>query len=393
MNIDTTAIRDIAYPEVASKMVNPAAFSKYKRFMGDWMNRYQKQLYANIPNKMIFYTYDDINKWFAATGIDKKKILEGIKGTYFYKIAAFNPRYAKDESTIAILCLVRYYMLEKKQAELNLALLNLAFSGKFYPSIFYKAFKYDPAEHIMDYVVNHMLNNKFDIVKYGNVIGAVKSVTNTWFETYQDKLTSFTDDEIRLLVQQLHNRIDSFMQNIAKLFYEAYENKDSYITYDSDDVSEDNYHLADNDSFKINRIVENSMTELCTKSIDFVNCKRASNPMVKFEELKSILDSLLNNKDNLPLLKEFITLMVSLYFQQSKYKDVTDISFISFSIKPTPNTKNPYVIRKKELMDIILINNAENFKRRRSRLATESAYYRAFNAYIALMIKKANSKS
>ena len=33
------------------------------------------------------------------------------------------------------------------------------------------------------------------------------------------------------------------MNNIASLYYEAYENKE-YITYDSDDLSEDNYHLA-----------------------------------------------------------------------------------------------------------------------------------------------------
>ena len=391
MDITTKSILQVCYPEVASKMSLSAAFARYKKFMGEFVNRNQKQLYANIPNKMIYYTYDDIAKWFAATGVDKKVILDGIKGTYFYKIAAFNPRYAKDESTIAILCLVRYFMLEKKQDGLNLALLNLAFSGKFYSSLFYKAFKYDPAEYVMDYVVNHMLNNKFDIVKYGNVIGAVRSITNTWFETYQKQLVSFTDDEIRLLVQQLHNRIDSFIQNIAKLFYEAYENKDSYITYDSDDISEDNYHLADNDSFKINSVVENAMTELTTKSIDFVNCKRASNSMVKFDELKAILDSLFNNKANIPLLKEYLTLMVSIYFRQSKYKDVKDISFISFSIKPSPNTKDPYILRKKELLDLMLINNAENFKRRRSRVATESAYYRAFNAYLALMIKKANS--
>ena len=82
--------------------------------------------------------------------------------------------------------------------------------------------------------------------------------------------------------------------------------------------------------------------------------------------------------------------MVALYFQDSKTKNINDISFISFSIKPVPNKHNKYVLRKKELIDLILINNAENFARRRSRAATESAYYRAFNAYMALIIQKAN---
>ena len=130
--------------------------------------------------------------------------------------------------------------------------------------------------------------------------------------------------------------------------------------------------------------------EITARNVDIINCRRSANNMVKFDELKAIIDSIVANTTNIPLIKEYITLLVSLYFNDSKSKDITDIAFISYSIKPAPNTHNKYVLRKKELMDLILINNAENFARRRSRAATESAYYRAFNAYIALMVQKAN---
>ena len=391
MNIETTGILRIAYPEVQSKFSNSSNLNKYKRFMAEFISKRQKQLYANIPNQMILYSYDDINKWFAASGVDKTVIKVAIKDTYYAKVPAFNPSYAKDESTIALLCMVRYFHLHKMEKELNLALLNMAFSGKFYPSIFYRSFKYEPADYVMDYVVNHMLSNKYDIIRYGNVIGAVKSSVETWYNTYKDRFASFNDNDVCYLLQQLHNRIGSFIINIAELYYEAYENKDSYITYDSDNVSEDDYHLADNDSFKINRIVDNTMTELCSKNIDFINCRRAANSMVRFEELKSILDCLLGKNENLPLIREYVTLMVSTYFQQAKFKDVKDIAFISYSIKAQPNSRDKYILRKRELIDQILINNAEDFQRRRNRAATESSYYRAFNAYMALMIKKANS--
>ena len=391
MNIETTGILRIAYPEVESKFSNSGNLNKYKRFMAEFISKRQKQLYANIPNQMILYSYDDINKWFAVSGVDKTVIKVAIKDTYYAKVPAFNPSYAKDESTIALLCMVRYFHLHKMEKELNLALLNMAFSGKFYPSIFYRSFKYEPADYVMDYVVNHMLSNKYDIIRYGNVIGAVKSSVETWYNTYKDRFASFNDNDVCYLLQQLHNRIGSFIINIAELYYEAYENKDSYITYDSDNVSEDDYHLADNDSFKINRIVDNTMTELCSKNIDFINCRRAANSMVRFEELKSILDCLLGKNENLPLIREYVTLMVSTYFQQAKFKDVKDIAFISYSIKAQPNSRDKYILRKRELIDQILINNAEDFQRRRNRAATESSYYRAFNAYMALMIKKANS--
>ena len=89
-------------------------------------------------------------------------------------------------------------------------------------------------------------------------------------------------------------------------------------------------------------------------------------------------------------MREYITLLIALYFQNNTSKDVRDLSFISYSIKVTPNSKNKYVLRKKELLDLILLNNSEHFARRRSRAATESAYYRAINAYFALTIQKAN---
>lgn len=387
---DTTSIRDNGYPEVERALKNPSNIAKYKKFMSEFLSKYQTLLYANAPIKQTYYTHDDMTRWFAATGIDRKVIKESIKGTYFFKMTAFNPNYAKDESTIALLCMVRYFRQKKMVPELNLAIINMAFSGKFYPSVFYKSFRYPPAQHVMEYVINQLLNNKYDIIKHGNVIGAVKSIATTWNESYDDRFGTFTDEDCAYLVQQLHNRIDSFIHNIAVIYYQANENKDAFITYDSDDVSEDNYHLADNDSFKINRIVENTLTELTTKPIDDITCRRSSNENVKMGELKAILENLLSDNKNMPLLREFIMLMVAIYFQQAKFKTVTDIAFISFSIRPTPNSKDKYVMRKKELMDMILLNNSENFQRRRSRAATESAYYRAINAYIALIIQKAN---
>ena len=180
------------------------------------------------------------------------------------------------------------------------------------------------------------------------------------------------------------------MYNIATIYYKAYQDKNIYIAYDTDDVSDDNYHIADNDAFKAQRALDNALSYMANKGIDYPSCKVSCNESIKFDELKSILENIFANKENEPLIKEYITIMISLYFRDSKAKDIRDISFISYSIKPTPNSKDKYVIKKKELLDKILVNNSENFTRRRSRLATESAYYRAINAYFSLITQKAN---
>ena len=390
MNTDTTAILDIAYKEVEQKLSNSSNINKYKQFIGKYIQKKQKELYSYMPSKQIYYSNEDVDNFFKATNIDKKIIKEAIKETYYYKVPNFNPSYAKDESTVALLCVVRYFYKNKMNKELDISEINMAFSGKMYASVFYKSFRFEPAEYVMDYVINNMLSNKYDIIKYGNVINAVKSVTTTWVQAYPDRFNSFTDEDCTYLIQQLRNRINSFMYNIATIYYKAYQDKNIYIAYDTDDVSDDNYHIADNDAFKAQRALDNALSYMANKGIDYPSCKVSCNESIKFDELKSILENIFANKDNEPLIKEYITIMISLYFRDSKTKDIRDISFISYSIKPTPNSKDKYVIKKKELLDKILVNNSENFTRRRSRLATESAYYRAINAYFSLIVQKAN---
>lgn len=390
MNTDTTAILDIAYKEVEQKLSNSSNVNKYKQFIGKYIQKKQKELYSYMPSKQIYYSNEDVDNFFKATNIDKKIIKEAIKETYYYKVPNFNPSYAKDESTVALLCVVRYFYKNKMNKELDISEINMAFSGKMYASVFYKSFRFEPAEYVMDYVINNMLSNKYDIIKYGNVINAVKSVTTTWVQAYPDRFNSFTDEDCTYLIQQLRNRINSFMYNIATIYYKAYQDKNIYIAYDTDDVSDDNYHIADNDAFKAQRALDNALSYMANKGIDYPSCKVSCNESIKFDELKSILENIFANKDNEPLIKEYITIMISLYFRDSKTKDIRDISFISYSIKPTPNSKDKYVIKKKELLDKILVNNSENFTRRRSRLATESAYYRAINAYFSLIVQKAN---
>ena len=389
---DTTAILSIAYPEVEKNI--KSNLNKYKNYLSKFINSRSEQLYSNMPTKQIYFTQDDYNEFFKSTNINQSIIKDAISKTYYADIPNFNPRYAKDECTIALLCLVRYFKLKNMKKELDLALINLAFSGKYYPSIFYGSFPVAlPQEHIMEYVITHMCTNKFDIVREGTVIGAVKSICETWMKSYESRFKDFHDDDVVYLIQQLHNRIKSFIINLAELYYKAYENKD-YITYDSDDVSEDNYHLADSDSFKMQRSVESTMNYMNTHGIDYRLCKMSSNNLIKNEELKSIIENILANNTNVLMVRELITLMIVCYFtycdNKNKIKDVRDLEFISYSIKAKPNSKDQYIVKQKQIVDQLLINNAEHFNRRKNRKETYNAYVRSINSYFSLLIQEAN---
>lgn len=386
---DTKAILTEAYPAIEAVLKKNT--NKYKKYLSEYINRNSDILYSNIPSKQLYFSQTDCDNYFKSIDINPNIIKNAISHTYYHEIGNFNPRYAKDETTIALICTVRYYLLHNMKKELELALINIAFSGKYYPSIWYASFPVSaPSEHVMEYAITHLATNKFDIVREGSVIGAVKSIANTWVESYKSRFKDFHDDDVVYVVQQLHNRLRSFMNNIAELYYDTYENKDAYITYDSDDISEDNYHMADSDSLLIDRYVNTTINYINSHGLNYKICKLASNDLVKFDELKGIIDMLTRDNKNVFLIKEYITLMISIYYMDTGKKNINDIDFISYSISPKPNSKNTYHLRLKELSEKMLINNAANFSRRRSRSATESAYFRAFNAYFALLIQEAN---
>ena len=153
---DTKSILNIAYPEVEKKIKNN--LSKYKSYLSRFINNRSTLLYSNMPSQQIYFSQTDVDDFFKSTGIDIGIIKQAIQGTYYYSIANFNPRYAKDECTVAMLCIIRYFGLKNMKKELELAMINMAFSGKYYPSIWYGSFPVSaPNEHIMEYIVTNVL--------------------------------------------------------------------------------------------------------------------------------------------------------------------------------------------------------------------------------------------
>ena len=83
--------------------------------------------------------------------------------------------------------------------------------------------------------------------------------------------------------------------------------------------------------------------------------------------------------------KEFINLTKS-----KEEKDIKDIDFITFSITPKPNSKNPGVLRQKEIIESFLSENSPAYRKRRSREATKNSYHKSILTYFVLLIHNAN---
>lgn len=387
----TSAVLEELYPIVKKTM--DANINKYKKVIGNFVERRSSELYAIAPYTRIYFGSSDEQEMYQALDVNPKTIKEILTKTYYWSIPRLNPAAAKDEFTIMILTIVRYFFMNKMEKELDMAITYLAFSGKFYPSIHYGSFpKVQPSEypHIMNYVINNMLSEKYDIRKYGSVIGAIRSICKTWITSYEDKIKEYSDEDIKDLIQQLHTRIKSFMKNIAAMYYKAYEDKDKYMTYDNDNLSDDNYHLADSDSYKAERIIEQTINYINSTSTNMSICKAASDGNVRVDEVRAIIDTILSDTTNMADVKELIRLIVYTYFAQSSTKDIQDVSFITFTIAPKPNSKNKDILRQKEIVENWLETNSAGYRKRKGRLSTKNSYNRAIFMYFTLVIVIAN---
>lgn len=379
------------YPLVSSKLSKNV--NKFKKAISDSFNRRALSLHDTCPCDRLTFGLEDMTEMYRALQITENDIRKPLSNTYYYSQSNFNPAAAKDEFTVMILTAVRYFHINKKEKEAEVTAMYLAFSGKFYPSIHYGSFpKFPPSEyrHVMEFVVNNRLNDRFDLKSQGSVFKAVQSICKTWLATYEDKIKRFEDEDVVYLIQQLHDRIKSFMKNIASIYYEVYARRDQYLVYDSDNMSDDNFRIADNDSLRIERIVENTMNYINANSINYRLCKMSSDTNVRTDEIKSIIETILNDPNNIPMAKELCRCIVTEYFLNSKTKDIHDLNFISFSITPKPNSKSTNVTRQKEIVEEWLNENSPAYRRRRSRLATKSSYHKSVITYFTLTIAESN---
>lgn len=394
-NFNTDAVLKEIYPLVEKALSKNLI--KWKMMLSRFIEKRSEMLFDTVPCDRIYYSKYDIDDLFDSLGLDIKEINKYLHDTYYWDINPFKPGQAKDETTIIVLCVVRYFMLKKDMKNLDLAMVYQSFSGKYYPSIHYGSFptvapsKY---RHIMEYVLNNKMSDKYDLKSKGSIIAAIRSINQTWYDTYKDMLKDFDDEDVTYMIQQLHNRIKSFIRNIATLYYEAYENKE-YIAYEKDNLPGDegnnkDFRLTTNDSFRLQQAVENTLNRMNTTRVDYRICKMCADANIRTEEIRSLFESILQSKDNASKVKELVTLLIATYMRANPGKEISSVMFYKYTTQAKPNTKDESLSRIKELVDEMLEDNSISYRKRKKRVATKLSYQKAFLTYFALTIIEAN---
>ena len=390
MKVTRVAVNKI-YPVVEASLSKSANVTAYKKNIENFIKARSTDLYDTVPMRRIPFLQDDIDDFFRAVKIDKNQITDFLSQTYYWNMN-FNPRAAKDEFTMTMMMVIRFFILKNRSKDAEISAIYLAFSGKFYPSIHSQKWKIAPEQYryVMEYVLNNVLTMKYDLKREGSVFGAVRSICMTWLNTYRSKFRNPDDEDVADMIQQLHGRIKSFLGNIASAYYDAYAKKDVWFTYSSDSNDQETYRVADSDSLLAERCVENAMNMIASRQVNYRLCRYASDKNVKTDEIKSIIESIQEDSDNLPLIRELYQLIVAEYFNESKDKDVSSYDFIAKTIVAKPNTKNKNILRQKQIIEDFLNENSPSYRKRKSREATRSSYHRSILTYYVLVMNEAN---
>ena len=386
---DSNVIIKKLYPFV-SEAISKHNTSFIKNINNFFTTRHE-EVFAIAPYDRILYNQTDIDNLFKSLSMKEIDVKIFLEDTFFWNLN-LHPSCIKEPYVELLLCAIIHYLKNNKRKEALFVASYLGFSGKFYASNHYKFFPTTPPskyKSVMDYVVNNMLTDKYDLKKTGSIYGTIQSICNTWINTYEKNLkdNSLSDDEIRLLIQQLYDRIKSFLKNIAKLYYEAWENR-NYLNYETDYEDEETFRLTNNDAVIAAKLTEKAVNYLVSNYVSLEICDKCKDSNVKALEIKDIMESILFDKDNLVNIKKVVNIIICDFMYNYPGKSVSSVDFVASTIKPKPNTKNKQEIELKEIITGWLDEKSPNYRKRKSRLATANSYYKSVLMYFALVINK-----
>lgn len=386
----TYAIVTNVYPLVAKSL--DKNLKKFMNAIAVFMNRNSKTIYETAPYDIIYYKKSDIQSLFDSVELTEKQIENAMEECFYWKLP-YKPEAAKEPYVLLCMTAIRYFLINKKQKEAEITTIYLAFSGKFYASWFSVFFNTAPPSKnraVMDFVVNNMLTDKSDLKSEGSLFGAIRKMCITWLGTYGDELCEKVDDDrVGKIIQQLRERERSLIGNIAKLFFDAHENK-NYLNYETDNlVDGTEFRLADNDALKAARYTENTINYMVSNSVSLQVCNKCKDENIKATEVKDIMETILSNKENLADMQRVINILICDFMRNNPGKSIGSVDFIANSLKMKPNSKDKYVVEMKAIITRWLDENSDNYRRRKSRPATATSYYKAVLMYIVLTISAA----
>lgn len=287
---------------------------------------------------------------------------------------------------------IRELELAKKHKEKEAIIIYLTLA--MYSSVHFKFFpKGEPNANIMAYTINN-LSNKYLLKQEGVLFKAIYKTAMKSHETYKDDLIKGEDGDLALYVNNLRIRLDNLIKNVAVLFYQNHK-EGNYLNREKDNYDEEEYHIADNSSFAINRIADAATMRFVSRGVDHALAKKvAQMNNVSINAVRNALNDLQDNKSD--DIKVLFTNILELYLSDGSntVESIRGLNFIIFcmNIYSKSNTNDDAIIKIKDLLDNWLKECSPQY-RNTERIATLSSYRKAIFTYFVFLLSEVSKSS
>lgn len=377
VNVLTTKL----YPIVYSNMQNKNVERELLINIGKYFDRNSDVLYDTGCTNKLFFLDDDKEVIYKACNCTKSEIKDIIKESNYIKDTW---KILNEPLNTAFVLLIRYYTI-KKDSEKMLNVL-LFYSCYFYSSLYFKYLPYGANKAVMDYTIN-TLSKKFKIKQYGNLFETIRNTVLTSHETYEDRLIRGEDGDYAMYVSALKVRLNDLLKNIKNEYTKNY-NANRFLNIDSDDTSEENYHIADNTSYIISKLSQATVTRLNTYGPDLKLAKLSANAAgVSVNEVRNVVSHL--SDDDSEKIMKLCDMILQLFLTNGNSSDqIRGKVFLAqcLSIYAKSNTNDKLILDIKKILDEWLKRFSAKY-RTTNREPTLSNFRKSIFLYFVLQIQ------
>lgn len=380
----TSVITNTLYPNIHKTLSNQNNIQSFISIVNKYVDKNIDKLSTIGPTKRILFSDIDRDNVYMLFNTNKQEITKVVNNTTYIK----NNTIPADPFNIIMTLIIRYFKINKKEKEMNAAIIYLTLS--MYPSIHFKYFRFEPNEQIMEYTINN-LSNRFKIRQNNNLFITLVDTTVKSDTHYSQELIRGNDKDIADYILSYKTRLNGLMKNISEEFYKAHK-EGKYFNYEEDIDNEDTFQIADNNSYLISRISDAVTMNL---SVNGANEKivRLSSKLgnISINDLRNTVHSICTKKETNNDIKEIVKAILYLYlFDGNNTKeDLYSTKFLAFSLEiyKKANTQNPNIVTIKNILDKWLNAYSATYRKTHA-VSTINGFRKALFVFFVFTIQK-----
>ena len=324
-NVESRVLTDTLGPLVDKGFQNKSNIRRLLNAITRYSDKWSSILLSTNLSKRLIHTDEDKRIIYDTTGVHKSDVTKAIRNT-----PIFDSSWKLYNNEFYMLCIqiARWFRINNMIPEMHAIMVYMGYV--MYSSAHTNSFKHLPNEEIMNYTINN-LSNRFIIKQYGTIQSCIEhTIGEAISGLYDGELVRGNDIDIKNILSGLQTRMHAFMNNIAEKFYENHKSG-KYLWSEDEDLSEENFHLSDNVSYKIDRIVQLVSSSITETGFDYNVCIRRScsmNSGASEKKVASMLDTIVEkDRQSIP---KVISDILTLFMYKGNHNTINDVGTMRF---------------------------------------------------------------